>query len=92
MGIMSDIESDGDRCKNCGRLLHEHYGGKHTRRTLRFVDDDLCDAVVVDITCANCNAVNEVFWQAWLPTTTNMVSLMAECEQTTLRRFAWAAV
>jgi len=88
--IRSDISADGDICKNCGRLLHEHFGGKRTRRTLRYCDDDLCDAVVADVTCGYCGYVNEIFWQAWLPTTPNMRRLIVEYEPTTRWRFAYA--
>ncbi|MBI4847900.1 MAG: hypothetical protein HY808_04885 [Nitrospirae bacterium] len=58
--------------QNCGRLLAECFGGKRTRQTLRFCDDDLCDAVVIDVFCGYCGCVNEIFWTAQLPTIANM--------------------
>jgi ribosomal protein S27E len=91
MTIHSDL-ADGDRCKHCGHLLCEHFGGKQFRQTLRFCDDDLCDAIVVDITCANCGGINEIFWWAQIPTTPNMARMIAKQEwgDATPRRFAWA--
>ena len=64
MGIYSELEFDGTRCKNCGRLLHKHYGGKHTRRTYREWDGELVLATMMDVLCANCGGVNEIFWVA----------------------------
>lgn len=90
--IHSDLEADGDRCKNCGQLLRKHYGNHELYPTLRIYDGDIVDARMAEVICKNCGYVNELFWQAWLPTTTNMVSLMAEYEPTRRGRFAWAAV
>jgi len=75
--IQSDIEFDETKCKHCGRLLHRHFGGKRTRELLREYDGDVVDAVVADVTCANCGHVNEISWWAQLPTTPHMRNLMA---------------
>jgi len=91
MGILSDISAGGDICQNCGRLLSKHFGGKHTRRTLREYDGDVVYGMMVDIRCRNCGCVSEIFWQAWLPTTPNMRRLIVECEPTTRRQFACAS-
>ncbi|MFQ5674682.1 MAG: hypothetical protein ACE5PV_24335 [Candidatus Poribacteria bacterium] len=77
MGIISDIAADGDRCLNCGRLLHKHYGGHELYEILRMYDDDIVDALAVDVRCSTCGYTNEIFLQAWLPTTANMRDLMA---------------
>jgi len=62
--IKSDIEFDKKRCQRCGRLLSENFGGKKLRRTLREWDGDVVFATMVDIRCANCGRVNEIFYQA----------------------------
>ena len=59
MGILSDFAADSNRCQHCGRLLHEHFGGKRTRELLRLWDDDVVIATMVDITCGWCGAVIE---------------------------------
>lgn len=64
MGVIADIAADGDCCQHCGRLLHEYFGGKRTRRLLRLWDGDIVFATIVDITCAWCGAVNSIFYQA----------------------------
>jgi len=78
--VFSDIAADGNRCRNCGRLLSKHYGGKTTRELLRLWDNDVVFAIVVDVTCAFCGAVNEIFYQA------DMLPTVA----TNRGRFAWA--
>jgi len=83
MGIVSDIAADGDRCQHCGRLLHEYFGSKRTRETLRLWDDDVVFATMVDVTCAWCGAVNEIFYQADM--------LPALSMEPRRGRFAWAA-
>lgn len=80
--IHSDLESGGDRCKHCGRLLHEHYGGKHTRERLREWDDDVVFATMVDVTCGWCGAVNEIFYSA---------DLLPSVSAPRRGRFGWAA-
>ncbi|RLI46568.1 hypothetical protein DRO69_02785 [Candidatus Bathyarchaeota archaeon] len=45
-------------------MLHEHFGGKQMRGTLREWDGDVVFATMVDIRCANCGAMNEIFYQA----------------------------
>ena len=82
MGIPSDIASDGDRCQHCGRPLHRHFGGKHTRELLREWDGDIVYATMVDIRCANCGVVNEIFWAA---------DLLPAVSTPRRGRFAWAA-
>ena len=82
MGIISDIEADGDRCQHCGRLLCKHYGGKHTRELLRLWDDDVVFATLVDITCAWCGAVHEIFYSA---------DLLPPASAPRRGRLAWAA-
>ena len=82
MGIISDLSADGDRCKHCGRLLHKHYGGKHTRRLLREWDGDIVFAMIVDITCGWCGAVNEIFYQA---------DMLSPVSAPRPGRWAWAA-
>ena len=78
--MISDIAADSDRCQHCGELLHKHFSGHELSPTLRFYDGDIVDAVMSDVWCSNCGYVNDVFWQAWLPTTANMKRLMAEYE------------
>ena len=82
MGIISDIAADGDRCQHCGRLLHKYYGGKHTRELLREYDGDMVFATMVDIRCANCGVVNEIFWAA---------DMLPPVSTPRRRRWAWAA-
>lgn len=78
MGIISDIAADGDKCSNCGRLLHKHYSGHELYPTLRIYDGDIVDAAVADVWCEHCGYINEIFWWAQLPTTQNMSRMMAE--------------
>ena len=80
--MISDIAADSDRCQHCGRLLHKHFGGKHTRELLRLWDDDVVFATIVDITCAWCGAVNEIFYQA---------DMLPTISAPRRGRFAWAA-
>lgn len=82
MGIPSDIAADNDRCKNCGRLLYKHYGGKRTRELLRLWDGDIVFALMVDVTCAWCGAVNEIFYVA---------DMLPTISAPRRGRFAWAA-
>ena len=81
--MISDIAADSDRCQHCGRLLHKHFGGKHTRELLRLWDDDVVFATIVDITCAWCGAVTSIFYQADM--------LPAVSTTPRLGRFGWAA-
>jgi hypothetical protein len=82
MGIMSDIEADGDRCRRCGRELYRHFAGKHTRRLLRERDGDIVYATIVNIRCAHCGVVNEIFWAA---------DMLPAVSAPRRGRFAWAA-
>jgi ribosomal protein S27E len=82
MGIASDIEADGDRCHNCGCLLWENFGGKHTRELLREWDGDIVFATMVDVTCGWCGAVNDIFYSA---------DLLPPVSVPRRRRWAWAA-
>lgn len=67
--IYSDLEADKDRCQRCGSLLHKYYGGHELYPTLRMYDGDIVYATMVDIRCASCGAVNEIFYIAdMLPT------------------------
>ena len=81
MGILSDIAADGDRCQHCGRLLHKHYGGKRTRELLREYDGDIVAATLIEIRCANCGVVNEIFWEA---------DMLPPVSTPRRGRFAWA--
>ena len=62
--MISDLRADGDLCRNCGCLLHKHYGGKRRRRVLREWDNDAIIATLVDIRCGHCNKVNTIFYMA----------------------------
>lgn len=82
MGIRSEIKADSDRCKHCGRLLHEHYNGKHTRQTLREYDDDVWMATMVDVRCGYCGKITPIFYIA------DAFPQRAEPEQLTLFKVA----
>jgi ribosomal protein S27E len=62
--IQSDLSFDETQCKNCGRLLYRHYGGKHTRRSLREWDGDVVFATMADVRCAYCGEISTIFYQA----------------------------
>ena len=80
--IQSDLEFDKTKCKHCGRRLHEHFGGKHTRRTLREYDGDVVFATMVDIRCGYCGEISMIFYAA---------DMLPPVKTTTRRRFGWAA-
>lgn len=82
MSIQSELKVDRDRCQRCRRPLHNHYGGKRTRRGLRLYDGDVVYAITVDVTCAACGAVTSIFYQADM--------LPAVKSKTRRNRFAWA--
>ena len=46
MGIYSDLEFDGTRCKHCNKLLYKNFGGKKTRGTYTEWDSELVLATV----------------------------------------------
>jgi ribosomal protein S27E len=80
--MISDLSADGDRCQHCGRPLHRHYGGKHTRRTLREWDGDVVFATMVDVWCEYCGAVTSIFGAA---------DMLPPVSTPRRGRWAWAA-
>lgn len=62
--MISDLRTDGNRCKRCGYLLHRHYGSKRRRCTLREWDGGLVIATFVDIRCQFCGGLTSIFYQA----------------------------
>jgi ribosomal protein S27E len=64
MGIRTEIKADADKCKHCGRLLHQYYAGKRVRQALREWDDDIWIATMVDVRCAYCGGMTSIFYIA----------------------------
>ena len=71
MSIMSDIAASKGRCKRCGSLLYQNFGGKTILELLRGWDGDVVFVMMVDIRCSNCGKINTIFYIAdMLPTIT----------------------
>jgi hypothetical protein len=62
MGLIAELKADGDKCRYCGRILYEHFGGKRTRRFLREYEGELCVATIVDLECAFCGGITSLFY------------------------------
>ena len=60
MGIVSELEFDGDCCNCCGHQLHGNVGNIISRQVLTESDGELFIMLLKDVECGQCGKVTKV--------------------------------